>query len=84
MGLNLEKEDGLYSFGIKVRKEELVLPPSFGFILDHQFNNLTEIPLYNMPEIFVKMDGKAIRARSFVWLHLPDCRCDLHFLYVFL
>ena len=29
MGLNLEKEDGFESFGIRARKVEFVLPPSF-------------------------------------------------------
>jgi len=27
MGLNLEKEEGFFSLGISVRKEELVAPP---------------------------------------------------------
>jgi len=31
MGLNLEKEEGLDSFGISARKEELLLPPRFPF-----------------------------------------------------
>jgi hypothetical protein len=29
MGLNLEKEEGLESFGIRAKKVEFVLPPSF-------------------------------------------------------
>lgn len=28
MGLNLEKEEGLDSLGIKAKKDELVFPPS--------------------------------------------------------